>query len=221
MKFTKVQKFKDFTLYKLDWKPIYYMSFKDDIKMALTFLRFQEFYESPKFRNKVFGLAEFIEWYCKDREDKDFSYINDWAGYNIPSHIIDKFEKTFSGISSFEKNIIDSKRSIIKENGDINYYLIGSLGKDKKTMKHEICHGLYFTDIEYKRSVNKLIKSMSNDVKSKINEWLEDLGYHKSVFIDETQAYLSTDGSLKSIIGEEEHKKLTKIFSENLNKFLK
>ena len=32
--------------------------------LASAFLRFQEHYESPKFRGEIFSLEEFMDWYA-------------------------------------------------------------------------------------------------------------------------------------------------------------
>ena len=45
--------------------------------LTSTFLRFQEYYESPKFRNLGFSLEEFQDWYVTTRDHGEFSYYSD------------------------------------------------------------------------------------------------------------------------------------------------
>jgi len=40
---------------------IHLMIFDNQKELTTTFLRFQEHYESPKFRGKIFSLKEFIK----------------------------------------------------------------------------------------------------------------------------------------------------------------
>jgi hypothetical protein len=56
----------------------------------MTFLRYQEFYESPskKFRGKSYKLLDFMKWYASEN-DGIFTYPRDWAGFNFPGSIID------------------------------------------------------------------------------------------------------------------------------------
>ena len=42
---------------------VYLVTFTNRFDLTMTFMRYQEYYESPKFRNKIFSLAEFMRWY--------------------------------------------------------------------------------------------------------------------------------------------------------------
>jgi hypothetical protein len=45
---------------------VFFLVFEKKSELTKTFLRFQENYESPKFRNKVFSLREYKSWYIKN-----------------------------------------------------------------------------------------------------------------------------------------------------------
>lgn len=44
-------------------KDVFHLNYLTQEQLASTFLRFQEHYESPEFRGKIFTLDEYKEWY--------------------------------------------------------------------------------------------------------------------------------------------------------------
>ncbi|MEK7106247.1 MAG: ABC transporter ATP-binding protein, partial [Patescibacteria group bacterium] len=70
-------------------RSIYLVEAPTQYALASTFLRFQEHYESPKFRGQFFSLEEFMDWYAE--EYGNFTYYKDWTGFNIPSYILKSF----------------------------------------------------------------------------------------------------------------------------------
>ena len=171
---------------------IYHINFKTQKELTSTFLRFQEYYESPKFRNKVFTLKEYKKWYIKNSEKgkkfNKFTYYCDWSGFNIPSYILKPFYKgKFNPLSKKEKNLL---RVFTNIKGD--FYIIGTFGL-KKTLKHEIAHGLFYTNNSYKKEILKVLSKINKECQNKLNKYLSDSGgYHKNSWQDETQAYLLT-----------------------------
>jgi hypothetical protein len=137
-------------------------------------------------------LVRFIELYSKKRNNT-FSYAKDWCGFNIPGSVIDNLYKL--GIDDYNEydEIIEN---IHKQVGNKNYYLIGSGSNDKPTIRHEICHALFFLDKNYKQSTTEIVKLLLPSLYKKITKLLTTLGYTKQVFVDELQAYLSTDCNL-------------------------
>jgi hypothetical protein len=68
---------------------IFAIIIEDSYDRAMTFLRIQEFYESPNpaFRgNKDFSFSEYMKWYTKEY-GKGFTYGTDWSGFNVPLEI--------------------------------------------------------------------------------------------------------------------------------------
>ena len=171
---------------------IYHINFKTQKELSSTFLRFQEYYESPKFRNKIFTLKEYKKWYIKNSEKgkklNKFTYYSDWSGFNIPSYILKPFYKgKFNPLSKKEKILL---KTFLNVRGD--FYIIGTFGL-KKTLKHEIAHGLFYTNHSYKKEILKVLSKINKECQSKINKYLSDSGgYHKNSWQDETQAYLLT-----------------------------
>jgi hypothetical protein len=225
IKMILIKKFPDFDLYCYDSSSIYLLLFKDDIRMSLSFMRFQENYESPKFRGKYFDSLEYIEWYCKSRDQKYFSYMEDWGGFNIPNTVVERMMENLDDFSRFEKNIIDSNNKIrfdleSRSKKVKKYYLIGALSGDESTIDHELSHGLWHTNIKYKRNAKKLVSEIGTKNLSHLYFWLKEVGYHKSVFDDEITAYLST-GMKHEVKGLKKNQidKMTKPFIENFNLF--
>src|ERR1035437_6614588 len=182
---------------------VYLVEFEKPYELAMTFLRYQEFYEclNDDFRGKQFTLLQFIDWYVKDVNEYDsFSYHLDWFGFNIPSTIIE--EVINLGIldeNHYDLRMLDIYSSIreIQDNG--NFYLIGTstpLDPEDTTLNHEAAHGLYYTNEEYHNKMNESYELLSPESKLLLTTYLTKMGYPDKVHVDEVQAYLSTDSLL-------------------------
>jgi hypothetical protein len=197
--------------YKLrEVKPrIFLLEFPNHYDLCMTFLRYQEFYESPspKFRNKHFTIIDFMEWYSKDRAGV-FTYPTDWAGFNIPSYVVDKVHNLSNDLKQalevpldynkydevmlkvFEKcyKTLDNR---LEENPG-KFYLIGTDMGKTEVINHEVAHGFFYTIPEYKKEMLALVNNLKVSFREKFNKGLVKFGYTKQVFNDETQAFLST-----------------------------
>lgn len=175
---------------------IFLMAFKTRYDLAMYFLRYQEFYESPspKYRGKKFEILDFMKWYSTKYGNGVFTYPDDWAGFNIPGSVIK--EVWDLGIS--DRNEYDTEMWQIysdchkKSQGD--FYLIGAENRseDLVTLKHEIAHGFFYTIPEYKDTMTELVKGLAPELRKFMNTELKKLGYTPKVYVDETQAYMST-----------------------------
>lgn len=208
---------------------IYCVLVDDNYDRAMLFCRYQEFYESPykQFRNKYFTWAQYMRFY-KDAWKKDtFTYPIDWAGYNIPSHIIQQATHMFSKETEYDDVMNDiyfhcAVDCFIKnDHKKTDWYLIGASSKDLKTLDHEIAHGLYYTNEEYKKSVKKLIKNIKPTHYEKLRKKLVKMGYvnDKKIIDDEIQAFMST--GLYNGLDTKELKKYEKEFIDNFKKYNK
>lgn len=151
--------------------------------LASTFLRFQEHYESPKFRDKIFSLEEFMDWYAI--RFGNFTYYQDWSGFNIPSSVLKLFrEGKFNPLSKKEQRLL----RVLADTAE-PFYIVGIFGKnvDLPTLKHELVHGLFYTVPEYRADV---LRALKNRKTSLLEEELKEAGYHPSVYLDEANAYL-------------------------------
>lgn len=173
---------------------IFLFSFKDYYEMGMHFLRYQEYYESPsaKFRGKSFTILDFMSWYVKQRKTDVFTYCRDWGGYNFPAQVISNVRK----LKIPDPNFYDGEmlkafsKCLTKSNGQ-DFYIIGAVGEGE-TLNHEVAHGLYYLNSEYKKEMNRLVAELPKSVIKKVNEWLKSVGYTSKVYKDETQAYFAT-----------------------------
>ena len=206
---------------------IYCVEIDDDYDRAMLFCRYQEFYESSykQFRGKPFTWMEYMRFYKNAWKKRVFTYPDDWAGYNIPCHIVQRAHHLFCGETEYDDIMndiyfhcaVDSK----KKNGDKHHdwYLIGASSKDKGTTNHEVAHGLYFTNSEYKKNVKKLIKNIKPSHYEKLKKKLMKMGYvnDKKILDDEIQAFMST--GLYNGMDTKELKVYENEFRNNFKKF--
>lgn len=155
------------------------------LELASTFIRIQEHYESPEFRNKIFTLGQFREWYAK--KYGSFTYYDDWNGFNIPSSAIRPFRTgMFDPLTEQEIKLL----SLIPDRLE-PYYVIG-FHSGESALEHEICHGLYFIDEQYRNEVNKVIIRNMSKLKE-LEKYLLKIGYCEEVLADEFNAYVCED----------------------------
>lgn len=198
--------------YKLkEVKPrIFLMTFKDHYDLCMTFLRYQEFYESPnpKFRGKHFTIVDFMEWYSKKQSQGCFEYPKHWAGFNIPSYVIEKIHgigrkffvdmnqpKDYNKYDEIMFNVFNKCYETLDHRVEENphkFYLIGAMEGNTDTINHEVAHGFFYTTPAYKKEMLSLVKNLKPSFRNKLYKSLEKIGYTKQVFADEAQAFLST-----------------------------
>ncbi len=178
---------------------IYFLKFKSEYDAAMCFLRYQEYYEStePQFYRKSFTILDFMNWYSKNKSYHNvFTYPNDWAGFNIPSYVLDHLECSIADFNMYDKFMYDIRNKIktelINENKEEKFYLIGCSDLHDLIVKHELAHGLYYTNKEYFNAMQKLNDSIPLKIKNHLTSILSGMMYNQSVIMDEIQAYLST-----------------------------
>jgi len=208
---------------------IYCVEIDDDYDRAMLFCRYQEFYESPykKFRGKPFTWMEYMRHYKLAWKKRTFTYPDDWSGYNIPSNVMERANNVFYKDTEYDQIMndiyfhcdIDSQNK--NNNTRCNWYLIGASSKDKGTTNHEIAHGLYFTNKEYKNNVTKLIKNIKSTHYEKLKKKLIKMGYvdDKKIIDDEIHAFMST--GLYNGLNTKELKVYEKEFKKNFSNFTK
>lgn len=171
----------------MEKQPIYLVGISGQEKLARTFVRFQEHYESPRFQGKVFNLADFLKWY---KEKYHFDYFTDWEGFNIPSWVFRRFwNGEFNPLSEEELCLIKSFTNIPGK-----FYIIGAdsaKGISLGVLRHEFAHGLFYTNEEYRQRVNKCIHN--SKAQSMFYKILGNMDYDHSVWNDEMNAYLLTE----------------------------
>lgn len=172
---------------------IFLMKFTDAYEMNMHFLRYQEYYESPspKFRGKIFKILDFMKWYSLKHGNGNFTYMTDWAGFNIPSSVLQIVEQDeIEDWNHYDEEMRTVYEKCYRKYED--FYLIGAMGGNGNAIKHEIAHGFFYTLPEYKKEMSALVKSLDLKFRKKMELGLKNIGYTPKVYVDECQAFLST-----------------------------
>jgi hypothetical protein len=174
---------------------------KDHYHRAMLFCRVQEYYESPnpQFRGKNFNIWDYIEWYSREHGDV-FTYTFDWGGFNIPLKTawdcyekLKEYETPYDRVMDDIIGTIELKMFNKKNTRNWNAYIIGADSTESDTFEHEICHGLYATNKQYKELVDEVTIAIPFKEYQIFRKNLLDMGYNGIVIDDEIQAYLSTN----------------------------
>lgn len=172
-------------------KNVIHLSFDTQYEVTSTMLRVQEFYESPypEIKDQIFTLQDYIDLYTENKGN--FTYYEDWSGFNIPGEYVSKFFRNFIHLSNKEKQIHEVVKPYISS-GE-KYYLIASCEGDESVLDHEIAHALWYLDEDYKKEVSEYVKNnFPESVLSIFKKELLEKGYCEEVLDDEIQAYLTT-----------------------------
>lgn len=170
---------------------IYAIEGEKSAQVGAVMVRIQENYESPKFANKVFTMKEFIDWYMAFKKADRFTYFDDWSGFNVPGHVVQRFIKgKFNPLRPEEQWLVDE---LAKLNIKGKFYLLGYEIGDARVIKHEIAHGLFYTNRKYRKEVLEAIEPYYAVNKPFVQE-LSDHGYGDHVLVDEFHAWTLTDG---------------------------
>lgn len=141
-------------------------------------------------------FVDLMENYTKNLGKGNFTYMNDWAGFNILGEEI--FRRHREGISDSNRHdelMIALATYIRAKEGCDKFYIIGTSDDDPEkniTFNHELAHGLFYADEAYRTRMTKYVDSLSDKVKNKIFNTLKKWGYADKFFIDEAQAYMAT-----------------------------
>lgn len=175
---------------------VYHLSFKSSYDLAMHFIRFQEYYESPKFHKQFFTLVDYMEWYAKDYERATgaFTYPRDWHGFNVPSHCLIPFleEDVIPDRNKYDDYMLNIIRKIQIYEGTHPFYLIGTQMNDYGTLDHELAHALYTVNNNYHEQVAKLLQDLPPEILENARTYLKKNNYHQSTIDDEIHAYCAT-----------------------------
>jgi hypothetical protein len=153
-------------------------------ELGLTFMRFQEHYESanPEFRDKIFTLGQLKRWYSETYGANN--YHTTWVGFNFPSKVLIPFrEGLFDPLTIEEQRLLD----LFKYRND-NFYIIGA--QNNSTLRHELSHALYASNVKYRDEINKFLNKNKNKLKQ-TSKYILNKGYCEEVLYDEIQAYIT------------------------------
>lgn len=176
---------------------IVHLRYDTQEELTHTFVRLQEFYESPlpEIRGNTFSLANFLLAY---RATFDSNYFTDWNGFNVPGHVVTDFFKRFTDLSAEEhdlaQDLIDTIGAETVAGDGERFYVIGTWKEEDVT--HEIAHALFYLDRDYKLAMCEEcvnLRAFSPHAAMCFEGWLRQEGYTPQVYADEVQAYFATN----------------------------
>lgn len=179
---------------------VYLLAFDNRIDLCMTFLRYQEYYESDnkRFQHHRFTIAEYVSWYSKKDTGRKkyphhFTYAADWVGFNFPTRVIDQVIKLGIPDPNHYDSLMAGILGAIKDNAqNDDCYLIGIQTGQTATLEHEMAHALYFLDEDYRVAVGSLIEALPTEIHDRMAKGITRLGYADSSVNDEIQAFSLT-----------------------------
>jgi len=192
---------------------VYFINFDNRQELCKTFLRIQEYYESPVFHNKIFTLNEFRNYWVKTFGNGIFDYYDVWGGFNVPYKTVNRWEKQFRAkyhklIPREEKLLSAIKKFNKKQGHDDNYlkksYIVATFNNQKSVIDHEVSHAFYYLDPMYKKDCVKLLSKIPKNILVLYRKTLYKKGYGKSTINDELQAYFSVESKSQLIYPRKE-----------------
>jgi hypothetical protein len=153
-------------------------------ELGLTFMRFQEHYESsnPNFKDNIFTQGQLKRWYSETYGAN--IYHQHWVGFNFPSKVLEPFkEGLFDPLTTEENRLLE----LFRYRKD-NFYIIGA--QNNSILRHELAHALYASNTKYKAEIDAFIKK-NNKKLYKAIKYIINKGYCADVINDELQAYIT------------------------------
>ena len=212
---------------------IYLITYPSQYELCMSFVRMQEFYESPKFRGKYFTLEDYMDHWSKTKGNGSFTYPATWNGFNVPGDVIKNWMEVCNDnddkMRDREHDLLYYINKLMLKEGlqgvhsdDLDkIYVIGAHGKSfniKDIVGHESAHAFYRVYPEYKESCDKILNKINPEEMNKMRNSLLALGYNRDVVLDEVQAYSSVDSGMLYNSLKKEFKSNFENFKKNLVK---
>jgi len=168
--------------------PNLYCLFSETLeKQGKTFVRFQEHYEGPEHKGKIFTIKEYKQWFRKTLGNGRYTYNTFYCGFNLPDTIFEPFlNGKFDPLSKEEKELLALVKDLPKP-----FYIIGVCSNEAdytSHLEHEIAHGFFYLNKKYKNYMLKRVNELSSSLLKIIKASLKENGYCKNVYNDEIQA---------------------------------
>lgn len=204
--------------FKLIRNQIIHLEYTTQDEMTRALVRFQEHYESPEFRGKIFTLGQFRDWYAQ--RVGGFTYYQDWDGFNFPDYVLKPFIH-----GSFDP-LMDDELMIVELFGPRTdkYYIIGTHLGSKDAIDHETAHALFYLSDGYRKAVEKAVAEHDPVFVESLKSSLKQMGYCDEVMIDEVNAYMATspdyvEEKFPHLVDKKFTKKLKRLFDRHFDAF--
>lgn len=168
-----------------------HLDFLTKIQMNKALMRPQEFAENPKLKGVVASSRRIQRYYKSFFGNGRWDYHKAILGCNIPGHCFDYLKDGRAKPTASEQEVLDLLAPY-----EGKFYVIASADSDHKAntndaLEHEIAHGTFYLDEEYREVV--ISEIVSNPHYKKLWNAVKRMGYHDDVVIDEINAYIVTD----------------------------
>lgn len=196
--------------------------FDDQLAATSTMYRFQEHYESPEFKGKVFSEEDFVAWYKLHpkygKPDGGFHYFTDWNGFNFPSsNLAPFFEGKFPDLTVRERQVLAELADVV--GAEPSPYVIAvhrKYAECKELVIHECAHALFGVDASYREAVRA---ELAKHDLSAMEAELAGRGYCGAVLEDEKHAFsIDRDHALTNPAPQALSDALRKIFLEKVGR---
>lgn len=191
------------------YKDIFIASFYSSYQLGMSFVRMQEFYESPykEIRGKYFTLENFMDIYHLYFNTKSFDYHTRFKGYNFNGFNLLNFIRVFRRSEKYfrekERHLINAIFHFTDYKKLERQYLIGCLKEDENVIEHELSHALYSLDPIYREQSKEIVNRMSSEFREKVRNNLKKSMYSELMFEDEIIAYaLKESTELNTLLKE-------------------
>lgn len=176
---------------------VFLATFHDHYTLCMTFLRVSESVEDSNFADQVLSLEAFRELYSKQGADLNFTYAEDWAGFNLTSESIEEtYRKGVPDLNKWDR-LFSSIYTMCRAQYPAGKFSIIGISRefedlDPTLYPHELAHALYYTNEEYRSKVDKEFNKVPDKPKELILQILSGWGYSNNTLVDELHAYLAT-----------------------------
>ncbi len=179
-------------------KNIFHFEFDSQYEITSTFMRLQEFYESPLpgIRGNFFTHEQFMDTYAKSKKSGQMTYFTDWCGFNVPGDVVRDFFEMYRYCFGGKELMLLSKLFEIApdiiDNGE-KFYIIGTIEGQNEALNHELAHAYYHMYPEYESDMLSFIdNSILSENYDIVSNKLLEMGYHQDMINDEIQAIFAT-----------------------------
>ena len=175
------------------FRDIFEFTFPSLKHLGRTFVRMQEFYDSPfpELRGQYFTLDQFT----KITHQTIPQYCASNGGYALNGQVLQHFFKLYhEHLTSHERIFFDVLFQKVTHETLSNIFVIGMLPSiDWNTQVHELSHAIYYLDADYRLFTNEIYSVASPTQQKKIERKMRKFQYYErfwnGIYQDERIAF--------------------------------
>lgn len=166
-------------------------------------IRIHEFNGNDNFRDKVFTIEEYRDWYAGSKNGNKSDFEKDLYGFSIYGSGLRGFVKKYpkSKLTDKEDRFISKVREVMRQGNlrlNSKFVIVACFnGEFSINFRHETAHAFYYLNKEYQNGVRKLVKTLDPSLRAKIKKHLNTLDYSDDEMDDEIYARLCSENTIK------------------------